>query len=481
MTQIQTELNETTKTRLLEQIKNGITQAFFIGDSSIDWNAEEYLTANPNYEDFKTKVFLTLPVRSAYYDENSNLCFEILLDYESVYSEYIRAIAIGNESEIFTLALTPKIQKIKGVGGTFVFKTNITGNNATMVFKTDHYISETELNTLKEYLSHVQNDITNQISSARTEIQTELEAKKSEIDTQIKTLSDEIQLTLEPLKDFKEKFETLRKQVVLEMVDNYCNEEIARLTKQREEREQIGRKDYFYRNSLPNTHVPLGKTLKASDYPLLWYYTISTAGNDGGLTFRLPAPNLYSQGTDNPKEVGQFRQSGLPNITGNIGVDRAHSLYGGGAFEPVDPKNHFDVGNRYYQDNYYGMRFDASRSSPVYGRSEDVDVSRNLYLEGIYAGKPLDPEKKEYYEMLQRNSKYLYEDLKAKEAYEETIKETDKQNAITQKQIEEIEKMIVLEGEVKPETPALLGYPSKPLYRTPNFKGLIYKKGANNE
>ena len=95
------------------------------------------------------------------------------------------------------------------------------------------------------------------------------------------------------------------------------------------------------------------------------------SSGDGSTTFRVPSLKCWVKGTNGIEEVGSYLEAGLPNITA------AHNWTG------VTANNSFEgafvgesVGNGYTWNasKYYGLKlkFDASLSNPVYGKSDGV-------------------------------------------------------------------------------------------------------------
>lgn len=346
MQQIQAILNHLTGKEMLETIKEKNTQALFVGSNNPNDEVLENSLKNPNItlDEIMPYAFIKTDIRRAYFDENTCLCFEVNLDYEISSKNTIYALVIANDENIFVVALTPKIKKMQGIGGTFILKTSIEGNSGDMVFKSDEYISEAEFEPFRVFVS-----------------------------------------------GFKALLEAFEYQCRLKMalldLENYLDTEISTIKTEREKLAKIGVKEYFYRNELPHSYVPMGMKLNRDDYPLLWYYTLGCVGNDGGNSFFIPKANQYSKGTDDRDLVGHFAQSGLPNITGNVygGND---NLSGDGAFRNSGRAGWSWGGGHYGSDNNK-VHLDAFNSSPIYGRSEDVEVNRVHYLEGIYAGMGL--------------------------------------------------------------------------------------------
>ncbi|PAF46417.1 hypothetical protein BKH46_07455 [Helicobacter sp. 12S02634-8] len=358
MLKIQTQISDQSKNEILELIKSQSTQAFFIGSLESDFDIHSVLSPL-EYESLKEHIIFSIDVRSAFYDELGNLCFEILLPYETSYAEPIEAIAIGSATNksLYCIALTPKIQKLEGVGGNFVFKTDLKGESAEMVFKTDHYISEAELQNFNAFLEFVRSDL-----------------KKETI--------DKINIALKPIEKFNQSLQEIERKTTLQALNDYLDNALMLARKEREKRDKIGKKDYFYRSYLPSTHIKLNQILKAADYPLLWFYSIQARGNDGGVYFRLPQDGLYSKGTRNTDEVGKLSLEGLPNIIGTFiaqhqGISGAFYTYGGSGVGFFNGGGGVTAG------------FDASRINPIYGQAEGVEVSHIAYLEGVFADTPL--------------------------------------------------------------------------------------------
>ncbi|PAF49619.1 hypothetical protein BKH41_02850 [Helicobacter sp. 12S02232-10] len=259
--------------------------------------------------------------------------------------------------------------------------------------------SKTEIETK---LSDVIDTIEKKVSETRLDelLNAYDEAKNSSI-TAIKSQQEKSEESLEAFKqESLESFQTSKEAVIGEIlaqqknpqdlewklltaIASFLREQIKSLKDDFEERQRIGRKDYFFRNVLPENYVPMGIKLKAQDYPLLWYYTIGTAGNDRRNYFEIPKSNQYSKGTDITKEIGTFGMCGLPEIEININALLAGGS--GNAFKTSWTNNYITGSGGSYPDNT--LAFSASKASEVYGRSSEVEVNRVHYLEGVYAGK----------------------------------------------------------------------------------------------
>lgn len=144
---------------------------------------------------------------------------------------------------------------------------------------------------------------------------------------------------------------------------------------------------------------PSGQTLLREQYPELWEYAQSNnlvgtlfGEGDGATTFTVTdiRGDFISIANSNDK-VGKFTQAGLPNIIGEyVSFDTAAYILGtSGAF--------YSSANPTTSGNFTGARggngklvFDASRSNPIYGRSNTVTPA-NWGLKLILKAMPTPP------------------------------------------------------------------------------------------
>lgn len=101
---------------------------------------------------------------------------------------------------------------------------------------------------------------------------------------------------------------------------------------------------------------------------------------DGSTTFRVPSLQCWIKAKDGNETIGTYKQAGLPNITGGFdtrATDYQQSqivFFASGAFYPNNKST--ATADSVHQVsgtvNLYDYRFDASRSSAVYGRSSTV-------------------------------------------------------------------------------------------------------------
>lgn len=135
---------------LNSDLKDGVTKFALIGSANFSDPVIEGLIAdtNANYANLEPYIFAQLDIQSALYDENGVLTFHLALPYDVDYSKYIYGIALlhttgGNK--VVSIATTPKVAKIKGVGGSFTYKVAVLGERGELVFKTHDYVTTSEL------------------------------------------------------------------------------------------------------------------------------------------------------------------------------------------------------------------------------------------------------------------------------------------------------------------------------------------------
>lgn len=142
---------------------------------------------------------------------------------------------------------------------------------------------------------------------------------------------------------------------------------------------------YFSNTTPPNGNwlVCNGQAVSRQGYANLFNAIGTRFGiGNGSTTFNLPylLDRTIWGGTSN---VGEYRQPGLPNITGSFGCDDRQTWDGtvSGAFW-ADPNRH-DTGSK-YSDYGQAIFFDASRSNPIYGRSGTVQPPSLVMLPCIH-------------------------------------------------------------------------------------------------
>ncbi|WP_152605367.1 hypothetical protein [Anaerovibrio lipolyticus] len=101
-----------------------------------------------------------------------------------------------------------------------------------------------------------------------------------------------------------------------------------------------------------------------TDIPSGWHLCDGTDGT----------PNLLGrvlQSFDSTNNVGDFIEAGLPNITGSLYFSSRYNFSASGAFNLS-----YSLQTGYWNNSdgifYIYSTFDASRSSPIYGRSTTV-------------------------------------------------------------------------------------------------------------
>lgn len=109
-----------------------------------------------------------------------------------------------------------------------------------------------------------------------------------------------------------------------------------------------------------------------------WQHTLTTYGSCGKFvyntelnTVRLPKISGFVEGTHNINTLGDLVAAGLPNITGDTGLNQGGSAGAAtGAF--AIGKSHISILGNTDTTNTNSIDFDASRSSSVYGKSDTV-------------------------------------------------------------------------------------------------------------
>lgn len=142
----------------------------------------------------------------------------------------------------------------------------------------------------------------------------------------------------------------------------------------------------YFSNTVPpngNWLVCNGQAVSRQGYANLFNAIGTRFGiGNGSTTFNLPylLDRTIWGGTSN---VGEYRQPGLPNITGSFGCDDRQTWDGtvSGAFW-ADPNRH-ETGSK-YSDYGQAIFFDASRSNPIYGRSGTVQPPSLVMLPCIH-------------------------------------------------------------------------------------------------
>lgn len=87
-------------------------------------------------------------------------------------------------------------------------------------------------------------------------------------------------------------------------------------------------------------------------------------------TIRLPKLNGYLTVTNNQEDLGKLTEAGLPNITGSITGFEQNQNYGGAFYKSSSYTDWNIIGE--IDADAVTVNFDASRSSPVYGKSNTV-------------------------------------------------------------------------------------------------------------
>lgn len=153
-----------------------------------------------------------------------------------------------------------------------------------------------------------------------------------------------------------------------------------KLIKQQEYQAKMGHHAYFFRDSLPQGYAPAGSMLLIADYPLAYEY-FKNAHKNAQFNcplgyFALPQPNLYIKGTNDPAMVGRFEEEGLPDVQmgdfiKNISTSNRSAGTGGSTAHSI---------------SFSKSPITLSKSNPIYGRTQSVEVAHNCLLEGYFVG-----------------------------------------------------------------------------------------------
>ena len=144
--------------------------------------------------------------------------------------------------------------------------------------------------------------------------------------------------------------------------------------------------DIILRPTLRDGYIKAnGATVKASEYPrlLAWaqesnmtvtaeqYKTDCSKYVYDRAQDRLTLPNMTGRvlmGGENVKSV----EAGLPNITGELTYWGGTEFFGGGAFSGSGKHDQWGLNSNGVDKDNNSALFDASKSNPIYGRSDTV-------------------------------------------------------------------------------------------------------------
>ncbi len=127
-----------------------------------------------------------------------------------------------------------------------------------------------------------------------------------------------------------------------------------------------------------------------------WQSSVNTYGECGKFvynatnnTVRLPKIKGFLEYTTNTSELGKLTQAGLPNITGSYSdstsrIGKLTSRSGAITITTAHSINFGDGANS--SEHVNSINFDASKSSPIYGRSSTVQPQSIKYLIYIVVG-----------------------------------------------------------------------------------------------
>ena len=99
--------------------------------------------------DDEGNIYYTAPVHSVYFDDNGVLTVSCIVPVEEHFTAWNKAIQIETEDGVVIAGVeTPAIQFVKGIGGEIPVKLTVSGEPATVVFKSEDYITPAEAHEL---------------------------------------------------------------------------------------------------------------------------------------------------------------------------------------------------------------------------------------------------------------------------------------------------------------------------------------------
>jgi hypothetical protein len=161
---------------LNSELISGVTKFILVGRSEFSYQALDALLnkSDVTLAEIEPYIFAELDIESALYDEKGVLTFHLSLPYDTDYSKYIYAIGLlhinGATKKLVSIAKTPKVAKVAGVGGSFTYKVAVLGGAGEVVFKVHDYVTTSEL----EYAIDFQNISILALSSALTKLTNKL-------------------------------------------------------------------------------------------------------------------------------------------------------------------------------------------------------------------------------------------------------------------------------------------------------------------
>lgn len=136
---------------------------------------------------------------------------------------------------------------------------------------------------------------------------------------------------------------------------------------------------FFHASTPPDGWLPCnGQKVSRTTYANLFSVIGTTYGSgDGSTTFTLPnLHHRFLEGTTTPSEVGDYVEAGLPNISGELQIERPLLPPNGIHTGPFSTR--WSGGYRYSFEGSYGTSnnnvivFDASSSSSIFGKGTNI-------------------------------------------------------------------------------------------------------------
>lgn len=113
---------------------------------------------NSNYSDFLPYIFYESTCHTAFYDNDGNLSFRLLIPYDLNPNKYIYGVGLiylgeNGSKKIVSIASTPKVLKITGVGGSFEYKIAISGEAGKVIYRSNDYVTTSEMQYVVDNLN----------------------------------------------------------------------------------------------------------------------------------------------------------------------------------------------------------------------------------------------------------------------------------------------------------------------------------------
>ncbi len=140
--------NESAINILKNELKDKAVIYFLIGTHNHDDVKLNKLidgSSNLTYNQIAEYIYYKNEIESSYFDNDGILTFNLIIPTENNFKDFNYAVVVATkENEILATIPTPKIQLLKGIGGSQVVKLGISGEPGQMNFKATDYLTMNE-------------------------------------------------------------------------------------------------------------------------------------------------------------------------------------------------------------------------------------------------------------------------------------------------------------------------------------------------